>query len=166
MSRTYVRATPGGSRPIDQVFAGAGLGCLTSLLLLVALVATASFAPHDVRVLLFEGALGSGLLGVAMLLVTATSNFVGAARKLAGGSSLGDHSRADSDEQALPRASRLAVAQPVVDASVSGICQICGTETHLKAAVACGSCHTPHHSDCWTYNRGCSTYACPHRPRG
>ena len=38
-------------------------------------------------------------------------------------------------------------------------CQVCGTEIyghHLR----CASCDTPHHMDCWEFNKGCSTYGC------
>jgi hypothetical protein len=38
-------------------------------------------------------------------------------------------------------------------------CQVCGgpLETNL---VACARCATPHHADCWSYTRRCSTYGC------
>jgi len=38
-------------------------------------------------------------------------------------------------------------------------CQVCGEELG-QDLVACRSCATLHHRDCWDYNRGCSTYGC------
>jgi hypothetical protein len=38
-------------------------------------------------------------------------------------------------------------------------CEVCGTAI-LASPARCASCGTPHHADCWRYNRGCSTYAC------
>lgn len=39
------------------------------------------------------------------------------------------------------------------------ICQICGDSLPADA-IRCRKCQTPHHRDCWEYNRGCSTYGC------
>lgn len=39
------------------------------------------------------------------------------------------------------------------------ICGVCG-EGVAGAHVLCGHCDAPHHEDCWTYNRCCSTYGC------
>ena len=38
-------------------------------------------------------------------------------------------------------------------------CLVCGDalESHL---YSCPDCATPHHEECWAYNRGCSTYGC------
>ena len=47
------------------------------------------------------------------------------------------------------------------------ICRVCGTAIGDKARI-CDDCLTPHHHDCWEYNGGCATYACPsghHKPR-
>jgi hypothetical protein len=38
-------------------------------------------------------------------------------------------------------------------------CQVCGSELD-RDLVSCGACATPHHRECWDYNRGCSTYGC------
>jgi len=38
-------------------------------------------------------------------------------------------------------------------------CQICGTPIE-ESPVFCRRCATPHHRDCWTFNRGCSTFGC------
>lgn len=39
------------------------------------------------------------------------------------------------------------------------VCQICGEEIKLEA-VACRTCKTPHHKDCWQYYGACSTFGC------
>ena len=47
------------------------------------------------------------------------------------------------------------------------ICRVCGT-TIGDSPQVCPDCLTPHHHDCWEYNGGCATYACPsghHKPR-
>ena len=38
-------------------------------------------------------------------------------------------------------------------------CLVCGEPLSGKI-VDCIKCKTPHHADCWRYNRGCSTYGC------
>jgi hypothetical protein len=42
---------------------------------------------------------------------------------------------------------------------VGSQCRVCahGIEERL---VICSRCEAPHHAECWTYNEGCSTYAC------
>jgi len=40
------------------------------------------------------------------------------------------------------------------------VCRVCGT-TVGDVPVVCPECLTPHHRDCWEYNGGCATYACP-----
>jgi hypothetical protein len=40
------------------------------------------------------------------------------------------------------------------------LCQVCG-EALSEDVIYCRSCHTPHHRDCWKYNRRrCSTFGC------
>lgn len=41
-------------------------------------------------------------------------------------------------------------------------CQVCGDPLY-EPIVWCRKCHTPHHEDCWYYNRWCSTYGCGER---
>ena len=38
-------------------------------------------------------------------------------------------------------------------------CLVCGEPLSGKV-VDCIKCKTPHHADCWRYNRGCCTYGC------
>ncbi|MBI4859627.1 MAG: hypothetical protein HY815_05105 [Candidatus Riflebacteria bacterium] len=40
-----------------------------------------------------------------------------------------------------------------------GICRVCGSPLS-SPMVVCPACATPHHKDCWEYNRGCSIYGC------
>jgi hypothetical protein len=40
------------------------------------------------------------------------------------------------------------------------VCQVCGVEITEDVRVYCRRCRTPHHVDCWSFNDGCSTYAC------
>ncbi len=41
-------------------------------------------------------------------------------------------------------------------------CPVCG-EAIGPAPEICPDCKTPHHWDCWQYNGGCATYACPRK---
>ena len=36
--------------------------------------------------------------------------------------------------------------------------------TGEDAVHACPSCHTPHHAECWTENKGCTVFGCPQAP--
>jgi hypothetical protein len=45
-----------------------------------------------------------------------------------------------------------------------GNCRVCGCGLD-GGLVRCASCRTPHHEDCWSYNGGCSVYACGGRGR-
>jgi hypothetical protein len=40
-----------------------------------------------------------------------------------------------------------------------GMCPVCG-EGLEDEVVACGTCHVPHHAECWAFAGRCSTYAC------
>lgn len=40
------------------------------------------------------------------------------------------------------------------------VCRVCGTQIPEENRVDCRRCKTPHHGDCWSFNDGCSTYAC------
>ncbi len=42
-------------------------------------------------------------------------------------------------------------------------CQVCGVKIEMAQRVLCSKCRTPHHSDCWGYNDGCSIFACGER---
>ncbi|MBI3071880.1 MAG: hypothetical protein HYY84_07080 [Deltaproteobacteria bacterium] len=43
-------------------------------------------------------------------------------------------------------------------------CLICGRDFDLNARpVSCARCGTPHHIECWQYNRVCAIYACDSR---
>ncbi len=39
-------------------------------------------------------------------------------------------------------------------------CQVCGEPLATAPVVLCQKCSTPHHRECWRYNRGCSVYGC------
>lgn len=39
-------------------------------------------------------------------------------------------------------------------------CPVCAEAFERKNLVLCQSCSQPHHKSCWTYNKGCATYAC------
>jgi hypothetical protein len=39
-------------------------------------------------------------------------------------------------------------------------CPVCGASLVLGRLVRCGRCQTPHHLECWGFNRRCSVYAC------
>ncbi len=68
------------------------------------------------------------------------------------------------------RGTNRAAAQPLVDPRemvqsrtsfrISGTeCPVCGDQLAAEATV-CNDCGTPHHHDCWLYNRGCGIYGC------
>lgn len=40
------------------------------------------------------------------------------------------------------------------------VCQVCGSPLSEGAVVYCSRCKTPHHKDCWSYNKKCSTFGC------
>ena len=40
-----------------------------------------------------------------------------------------------------------------------GLCPVCG-EGLEDEVVSCGTCHVPHHAECWAFAGRCSTYAC------
>ncbi len=41
-----------------------------------------------------------------------------------------------------------------------GACPICGDLLSGFPSVHCAACETPHHRQCWTYNKRCATFAC------
>lgn len=43
--------------------------------------------------------------------------------------------------------------------ATSGACPVCG-EGLEDEVVSCGTCHVPHHAECWAFAGRCSTYAC------
>lgn len=47
-------------------------------------------------------------------------------------------------------------------AAAPGRCPVCGSPLH-GTLTRCRTCRTPHHSECWQYAGGCSTYACGQR---
>ena len=44
--------------------------------------------------------------------------------------------------------------------SAVSACQICGEPLDDTTVVCCRKCKTPHHRDCWRYNRGCAVFGC------
>ncbi|MHC4778386.1 MAG: RING finger protein [Planctomycetota bacterium] len=44
-------------------------------------------------------------------------------------------------------------------APAPGSCPTCGSDLETDV-VWCKRCRTPHHKECWRYNRGCATFAC------
>lgn len=46
--------------------------------------------------------------------------------------------------------------------SAGGRCPVCGLSL-MEGVVACGSCRTPHHADCWEYAERCSIFGCGSR---
>lgn len=43
----------------------------------------------------------------------------------------------------------------------TGICPYCLTTLSLYATGECPDCHTPHHTECWQQNHGCTSLGCP-----
>ena len=41
-----------------------------------------------------------------------------------------------------------------------GVCTVCGDPLSKWPVVVCNSCSTPHHRDCWGFNKGCATFSC------
>ncbi len=39
-------------------------------------------------------------------------------------------------------------------------CPVCGELFARSNLVLCKACQAPHHRKCWTFNKGCATYAC------
>ena len=39
-------------------------------------------------------------------------------------------------------------------------CPVCTTELSRHGLVLCQKCSTPHHRQCWTFNKGCGVYGC------
>ncbi|MBI4864163.1 MAG: hypothetical protein HY815_28495 [Candidatus Riflebacteria bacterium] len=62
----------------------------------------------------------------------------------------------DAGDNVPTLASAKAEVNPLGDCPVCG-CQL-GDDT-----VQCHTCTTSHHKDCWAYNGGCATFACPAR---
>jgi len=52
------------------------------------------------------------------------------------------------------------IEAPADDGTRDPHCQVCGFDLPADNRVYCKRCRTPHHPDCWTFNDGCSTYAC------
>lgn len=54
----------------------------------------------------------------------------------------------------------------VPDAVVSLRCAVCGDSANAEHSldwVACPTCRTPHHRECWAHSGGCSRYGCGER---
>lgn len=47
--------------------------------------------------------------------------------------------------------------------SAGSVCQVCGGSLATGSVVFCRQCATPHHDECRTYARECSTFACRER---
>jgi hypothetical protein len=54
------------------------------------------------------------------------------------------------------------VDRPDLDEEAEGpsICKVCGSLIDGGPVVACTSCRTPHHRECWEYVGACSIYGC------
>ena len=52
--------------------------------------------------------------------------------------------------------------EPNLEAVWGGLinCRVCSETINGIPLTICRSCHTPHHSDCWEYNRICAIYGC------
>ncbi len=48
----------------------------------------------------------------------------------------------------------------IMKAQESPTCQVCGDTREEIPFVACQSCGTPHHKDCWAFNGQCSVFGC------
>jgi hypothetical protein len=51
------------------------------------------------------------------------------------------------------------VSEQLAIESLDASCRVCGDPIG-QDVVYCGTCKTPHHYDCWTYNGACSIYGC------
>jgi hypothetical protein len=63
-----------------------------------------------------------------------------------------------------PSTTAVMVAEPAVIDPL-GSCPVCGCALGRSGTLQCQVCSAPHHEDCWTYNGGCATFACPARAR-
>jgi hypothetical protein len=62
--------------------------------------------------------------------------------------------------ETLREVGQVAAIEWVGDGATAGArCQVCGTDL-AERVVACASCRTPHHRECWEYAGQCSTFAC------
>ena len=61
-----------------------------------------------------------------------------------------------------PEESGEGIAWVEASTAAEGDCQICGTRLESNV-VACATCRTRHHRECWEYTGECSTYACRER---
>jgi len=56
-------------------------------------------------------------------------------------------------------------AAEIVTADAENLgCAVCGELPEAGSEFPCPTCGTVHHHDCWTYNQGCSRYACASGP--
>ncbi|MEA3429863.1 MAG: RING finger protein [Nanoarchaeota archaeon] len=39
-------------------------------------------------------------------------------------------------------------------------CLVCASPINQNDTTYCQRCDTPHHQDCWEYNKGCAVYGC------
>jgi hypothetical protein len=45
------------------------------------------------------------------------------------------------------------------------LCPVCQSAVNSgEPTTACPQCHSPHHQDCWDYNKGCGLYGCKEAP--
>lgn len=54
---------------------------------------------------------------------------------------------------------RIVEAEAEAEAQPAGACPVCGG-TLADRVVWCRRCATPHHRECWRFNRGCAAFAC------
>jgi hypothetical protein len=54
--------------------------------------------------------------------------------------------------------------EPGPEAEIEEVCPYCGEPLKGRPSRSCQFCKTPHHSDCWAANRGCTTLGCRGAP--
>ncbi|MBN1350050.1 RDD family protein [candidate division KSB1 bacterium] len=65
----------------------------------------------------------------------------------------------------VPRPETDSTVQPAIGSKSSGFCPYCQTEiAETDHIQECPVCKTPHHSECWLENNGCSVYGCEMAP--
>lgn len=74
----------------------------------------------------------------------------------------------DANQQQHPIVAEAAAGDEAVEGCCKAVsteqvmehCQVCGEALADAPVVLCRACRTPHHRECWRYNRGCSVYSC------
>jgi hypothetical protein len=68
--------------------------------------------------------------------------------------------------QALPGFERRSSVRIMAGTKIQlaeSVCQVCGDSLAHGQVVYCLRCATPHHEECWSYARACSTFGCRER---